>query len=81
MRGEHVGVFIYHNNVVNISRDEYIKSLYSSVYPEGNWQNFTSPPSKCFQVKRDNLKVFIDYVSEKYPSSKIEVFSLLQSAL
>jgi hypothetical protein len=81
MRGDNFGIFIYHNCVVNISRDEYLKTLYSSVYPEDNWQNFTSPPSKCFQVKKQYLKSFIDYIQEKYPESRIDVVSLLQSAL
>lgn len=66
-------VFVFHNNVYNIEKDEFLKSLYYSVFPEDTDQNLTNPPSKCFQVKKEYLQIFIDYVMYNWKNVKLEI--------
>lgn len=74
-----VGVFVYHDLVVNMEKDSFLKTLFTSVYPEGVDQNYTNPPSKCFQVESEKVKVFTDYILHNWRNVRIEVVTKLNN--
>ncbi len=74
-----VGVFVFHDLVVNIEKDSYLKSIYSSVYPEGLEQNCTNPPSKCFQVEKEKLNLFTDYILKTWRNVRMEIITRVDS--